>query len=113
MRTHGMEREACRSVAAAVVVAVGAAVMALLVAAPGTVAAGEEAAPPARAAASGPAVRLGAATGDPERDTVALAVRPAPAAPRPADAVRVGQGLRPDGTEIGLNEVPRPWLIRQ
>ncbi|MBP2301659.1 hypothetical protein [Azospirillum picis] len=56
---------------------------------------------------------------DPEKDTVALDTRQGGTAAQgraasPAGGmVRVGQGLRPDGTEIAPSEVPHPWLIRQ
>ncbi|WP_143271904.1 hypothetical protein [Azospirillum brasilense] len=53
---------------------------------------------------------------DPEKDTVVLdasKTRPADAGGQTAAVVRVGQGLRPDGTELVLNEQPRPWLIKQ
>lgn len=60
---------------------------------------------------------------DPEKDTVALEPRQGVSIPngptaRRDDAsltspVRVGQGLRSDGTELVPSEVSRPWLIRQ
>lgn len=76
---------------------------------------GAAAGDPQTAAAVPPTVRLGAPTGIPEKDTVALERPPLrkPASGRAAGTVRVGQGLRPDGTELATNEVPRPWLIRE
>lgn len=70
--------------------------------------------PPAGAPDAG-IVRLGETTGLPEKDTVALERPPVrePAGGPMADAVRVGQGLRPDGTELATSEVPRPWPIRE
>uniref|UniRef100_UPI0005B2B9BB hypothetical protein n=1 Tax=Methylobacterium sp. B34 TaxID=95563 RepID=UPI0005B2B9BB len=61
---------------------------------------------------------------DPEKDTVTLqssrAAAPSVGLPdlpshdgSSEGAVRVGQGLRPDGTEVMPSEVSRPWLIRQ
>lgn len=76
----------------------------------------------AQMAATPPADRTSAL--DPEKETVALPPRrDAPSSANgpafrrngafPAGSVRVGQGLRPDGTELVPNEVSRPWLIRQ
>lgn len=91
--------------------AVGAGVL-LLSSLPLAVAAADDGRPPSPAT---PTVRLGAPTGNPEKDTVALERPPVrvPAGARKAEAVRVGQGLRPDGTELAVSEVPRPWLIRE
>ncbi|WP_448204843.1 hypothetical protein [Azospirillum sp. sgz302134] len=52
---------------------------------------------------------------DPEKDTVALESSQGQTVTgeQTAEVVRVGQGLRPDGTEIAPSEVPRPWMIRQ
>lgn len=98
----------------------GALLPALIALAPGAAVA-EDPAPPQMAAAP-PAERSLAL--DPEKDTVALQpgqviappVGQSPLRPddgSPADGVRVGQGLRPDGTEMVPSEVSPPWLIRQ
>ncbi|KAA0573521.1 hypothetical protein FZ983_29755 [Azospirillum sp. B21] len=85
-------------------------------------AAADETAAGAQMAATPPAERPLAL--DPEKDTIALEPRQGVTptanglAVRRDDAslagsVRVGQGLRPDGTELVPSEVSRPWLIRQ
>lgn len=49
---------------------------------------------------------------DPEKDTVAIESS-AVSDGQTAEVVRIGQGLRPDGTELVPSEVSRPWLIKQ
>lgn len=109
------------AVRSAVQAAVAGALLSALVAPAAGAAMAEDPAPP-QMAATPPAERSPAP--DPEKDTIALqpgqviapSVGQSPLRPdddSAAGAVRVGQGLRPDGTEMVPSEVSRPWLIRQ